>query len=468
MLPRTMGTTVRFLHYSDVENAYDDPARIGRLASSIRELRDDATLVCGTGDTTAPGLLAMETRGAHARRFFRAVAPDFATFGNHDFDPGTDPLRETVAESPQTWVTANLLEESGDRQFAADAGVQRTALTSVDGTRVGLAGVTDPETVRPHPGAEGVRVTDPVEAAARATDELVDRGVDLVVVLSHAGESDDGIASLPAVDLVLGGHVHDVRNDRVDGTPVVHPGQRGERLSEVVVTDGAVDVVLHDVTEAEVAADVAETYRDLRTETGLDETLTRVEGTVPRDRTACYPESVMGNTVADAYRWSADADVAIFNAMQLRTGPALSGEVTVGDVRGAIPFDNPIHATTLTGEEVLELLANLGAPGPDLEVFGHVSGATLTWRRTGDDLALDSATVGGESPDPSATYRVSAPAYAFDRGLFPPLASDRVEETTGRAHEALVAHVRRHGLTDLEGRMRTSVDDAEGSLRSLD
>ncbi|USZ68607.1 5'-nucleotidase C-terminal domain-containing protein [Halorussus salilacus] len=460
----------RFVHYSDVENAYDDPERIGRLAGLIRQLRDDATFVCGTGDTTAPGLLATETGGSHVHPFFEEIAPDFATFGNHDFDNGRDALREVVAAAPQTWLSANVRTDAGD-PFAADAGVRTTALASVGGTRVGFVGVTDPETLGVHPCAADLTVADPVPATERAAADLRDSGADLVVVLSHAGDRDDDLAGLDGVDLVLGGHVHDVRADSVDGTPVVHPGQRGELVSAVTVTRRGVDATLHDVTEAPVAEDVAEIYRETYVDLGLDETVATTEATLPRDRAACYPESAIGNTVADALRWAGDADLGVFHALQLRTGPPLSGEVTVGDLRSAVPFDNEIHATRLTGGEVAELLGNLATPGPDREVFGHVSGATLDWRRSETDLALASATVGGETPDESAEYTVAAPAYAFEHGLFAPLGPDRIEGTHGWSQSVLVEYVRHHGLSaGPEGRMNAVADagrESSGSLRSL-
>jgi len=235
----------------------------------------------------------------------------------------------------------------------------------------------------------------------------------------------------------------------------------------VTLTGDAADVVLDDVAEAAVAPDVADAYRELLAEVGLDETVARAEAPLPRERADCYPESGIGNTVADAYRWGADADVAVFNALQLRAGPPLSGAVSVGDLRGAVPFDNEIHTATLTGEEVLSVLANLATPGDDLEVFGHVSGATLSWRRTAADLDLASATVAGEAPEPSDTYTVAAPAFAFQKGLFAPLGPDRIEATHGRAHELLVGYVREHGLSGADGRMRTTDDDAPESVHSL-
>ncbi|MFC7232930.1 bifunctional metallophosphatase/5'-nucleotidase [Saliphagus sp. GCM10025308] len=457
----------RLLHYSDLENAYDDPTRLGRLAHLIREHRDDETLLCDTGDTTAPGLLSMETRGRHVERFYEAVEPDLATFGNHDFDNGRDALESVVANSPQTWLTANLLESATGERFASERGVERTALRSVGGTPIGFVGVTDPETVRPHPCTQSLTAEDPVPAVERAVDALADRSAETVVVLSHAGHADDDIARLEGVDLVLGGHIHDVRAERVDGTLVVRPGQRGGLLAEVQLTPEGPTADLHDVTDVPVATDVADAYRDLRANLGLEQPVAEAQAPIPRTVAECYPESAVGNTVGDAIRWAAGADLAVYNAMSLRAGPPLSGDVTVGDLRSAVPFDNEIRTAQLDGEEVTTLLESLATPGPDLEVFGHLSGGRVRWRRTDRDLEFESATVGGDSVEATATYIVAAPAFAFEHRLFDPLGPDRVVDVHGRCHPALVEYVDRYGLSTVEERMTATVDEAPDSVRSL-
>jgi 2',3'-cyclic-nucleotide 2'-phosphodiesterase (5'-nucleotidase family) len=101
---------LRVLHYADLETVYDDPEHVGRLAECINELRDENTMVVGAGDNTALGSLALVTdKGrAQARPFFDAVRPDAETFGNHDFDHGTDSALELADRTPQQWLCANV------------------------------------------------------------------------------------------------------------------------------------------------------------------------------------------------------------------------------------------------------------------------------------------------------------------------------------------------------------------------
>ncbi|WP_267161422.1 bifunctional metallophosphatase/5'-nucleotidase [Halovenus salina] len=335
---------VQVLQYSDIENATDDPERIGRLTRAIQKRRDEDTLVCGTGDTTAPGLLSMETDAEHIGPLFEAIQPDFSVPGNHDFDNGVDAFRDVVADSPQRWLVANLHEDN--RPFAHDLGVRETATVRVGTERIGLVGVTDPVTLGDYVTRE-LTVGDPVAAAEAALSDLpVD--CDHVVVLSHAGGRDDELANLDGVDLVLGGHEHDRRAGSVAGTPVAHPGERGERLTEATLGD-EVTVTLHDVADYPVAEEIAATYRELFAELGLDETVTRVEDSIGRERADRYPETPIGNFVVDAVRWAAGADVAVVHPLMLRSGPPLSGAVSVGDVRSTAPFDNDIHSTQRRG-----------------------------------------------------------------------------------------------------------------------
>jgi 2',3'-cyclic-nucleotide 2'-phosphodiesterase (5'-nucleotidase family) len=218
------------------------------------------------------------------------------------------------------------------------------------------------------------------------------------------------------------------------------------------------------VPETDPAPAVVDRYREAFESAGLDDTVTTLSDAVRRRPADTYPESRVGNAVADAYRWVADADVAVCNAKMLRAGPPLSGEVTLGDLRSTTPFENEIWSTELSGRELRTLFGNLGDPAPvdtDVpEVFAHVSGARLRWRRVTEGIELANATVEGEPIDPSSAYEVAAPTFAFFNDIFAPLSNERPHERHAGQHEALAEYVRTEGLPEtVDGRM-AAVDPA--------
>ncbi len=453
--------TARLLHYSDVENAYDDPERIGRMAGLIAERRDDDTLVVGTGDDFSPGVLSLTTEGEQALDFYRAVAPDLETFGNHDFDYGPDRLREIVAESPQTWLTANVVADGG--VFGAEVGVRTTTVRSVDGLDVGFFGLTAPETGASNPKAVGVGFEDPLASARDAVAELRAAGVDRVVALSHLGDGDAELARETDVDAVLGGHLHSETVDRVAGVPVVRPGVNGHRLAEVSLDGG--EVTMHSVADGPVHEGVRDAMRERQREADLSEVVAVATTPVVRDEATVFGgEARVGNFVADAFRnagFDREVDVALQNSGGIRSGEPLSGAVTVADLVSLVPFEERVAAVEVDGATLREALASAADPvsfGAEDWWHAHVSGARLTYDRSD---GLTSVEVGGEPLRDDRTYVLATSEFVLGAGdEFPALDGDlRVLEYGAVQYEALVRHAREHGVeTPVEGRV-TIVDD---------
>jgi 2',3'-cyclic-nucleotide 2'-phosphodiesterase (5'-nucleotidase family) len=445
----------RLLHYSDVENAYDDPERIGRLAGLVNALRDGDTLVCGTGDDTSPGVVPLVTEGGQSVPFFEAIGTDLETLGNHDFDYGPDRTLELIAESPQTWVTANV-HRNGTR-FGESAGTVPWTVETVGDLSVGFFGVTDPRTGDINPNATGLRFTDPVDAARDAIGALREEGVDRVVALSHLGRGDEELAVETDIDVVLGGHVHTEVVERVAGTLLTRPGVNGRVLLSVDL--GAMSVTRHEVADGPLDDAVADRLRALREGADLDETVAHVTDPVERtEATAFRGESRIGNFVADAYRWASGADVGLQNSGGIREGPALSGAVDVADLVSVIPFKEPVSVVELPGDALLEAFEQ--ASGANV-AFGesdwwhaHVSGAELVYDR--DEHSVRAASVGGDPVDPGGTYTVATSEYVVETPQeFPALDRGEVVATHDVQYEVLAAYAREEGIDpSVEGRIR--------------
>ncbi|WP_254837816.1 bifunctional metallophosphatase/5'-nucleotidase [Natronomonas marina] len=448
---------MRLLHYSDIENAHDDPDRVARLAGLIDELRGEDAVVCGTGDNVAPGVLPLVTRGEQALDFFEVVDPDFSTFGNHDFDFGIDRTAELVARSPQRWLSANV-SRNGDRF----AGVDPWAIRTVDGARVGFLGLTDPTTPSGSDSAAALEFADPTERTNRAVEALEERGAEYVVVLSHLGRADDRLAAACDVDVVLGGHVHSERVERVAGTLLTRPGDGGRTVLEVDLETR--EVTRHPVEEAAPEEALAERYRRRLDATGLDEVVGRVDDPIERtEREAFRGESRVGNFVADAYRWAAERElgtnppvVGLQNSGGIRTGPPLAGEVTVGDLVSLVPFEEAMAVAELSGRElraVFREAADTTGFGESDWWHAHVSGARLVYDYADD--ALLEAHVDGDPVDDDARYRLAVSEFLLNTDAEFPTLTERA--ALGRydvQYEVLADYARTVGIDpELEGRV---------------
>ncbi|WP_134672156.1 bifunctional metallophosphatase/5'-nucleotidase [Halorussus marinus] len=434
----------RLLHYSDVENVYDSPERAGRLAGLLRERADEDTLIVGSGDNTSPGVLALVEEGAQALDFYEAVDPDVETFGNHEFDHGRAALAELIADSPQTWVSANVRTGDGG-QFGADVGVAPATTLDAGAATVGFVGVTTPRTASLNPFATDLEFRDPIAGAREA---LAGLDADYAVVLSHLGRGDEDLARAVDADAILGGHVPTERRDRIDDTLLTRPGDGGSVVLEVDLATG--EVTRHPVADAPVDEAVASAMRARLAEAGLDETVGEVADPIDRAETTLFGgENRLGNFVADAYRWATGAAVGLQNAGGVRTGDAIAGEVTAADLVSVIPFEERVVVAEVPGSALRSAFE--WAAGPDLDFaepdwwHAQISGAQIAWDPTA--CTVESVRVDGDPLDPDRTYSVALSDYVLHTDdEFPSLGEDLRVERHGIQYEVLVEYARETGV----------------------
>jgi 2',3'-cyclic-nucleotide 2'-phosphodiesterase (5'-nucleotidase family) len=446
--------SVRLLHYSDLETALDEPDRCARLAGTIQARTDEETVVVGSGDNTAPGALSLATHGQAALPLFRTIDVDADTFGNHDFDFGPTNARALAADAPQTWLCANARRD-GDR-FAVDS-TEPSTLVETGGDSVGIIGVAHPRTAAMNPKAEGVRFVDPVPVIRDEAASLRERGADHVVVASHCGRGDQRIARETDVDAVLGGHVHDVHAETIEGTVTVRPGRAGRYISEVTLGETPA-VSIHEIDHEHEDEVLARDLQDRLAAHGLDEVVTVVDTPIERsEETATVAESRVGNLVSDALRWKATADVAISPPGAIRAGDPLVGDVTVADLVSLTPYEDDLAVVGLSGERLRDAFVAIpfgyhDDDHPD-RFCSHVSGARIVW----DDEAgeLRDATIGGAPIDPQSQYTVAVADYLIETDHVTDAFDDRdVVRRYGQARQAIVDYAREVGIApEIDGRI---------------
>ena len=395
-----------------------------------------------------------------------AIGYDDVTFGNHEFDAGTDRLARQLGWAAFPYWSANVIDLSTGKPFLHPAPYEIFARRGVKIGVINLTTEATPRIVNPA-GIEGLGFASTVKTTNLAVSELQKKNVHTIVVVGHLGTDQclptpkpgcDGntlvtdpnnVANNEAaklareidddVDVIVAGHTHQGVNTVIDGKRVVEAYSYGTAYADV---DMKVSAATGDVVSS--SANVARTWHDKPNGTPAITPDPEVQGIVDRANAAAAPiknqvvghtdmdltraqtpsdppggESNLGDVAADAMNWRADqlegaVDFAFINAGGIRADIP-TGDVTYGEVVEAFPFQNVLTTTTLTGAQVESVLEQ-GASGQ----FGmvQVSGLRFTYDPTLPvGSRVTSVTVAADQPlDPNATYRVVTNDFMLNGG----------------------------------------------------
>ena len=244
---------IQFVQINDVyEIAPIEAGKVGgvaRVATIKNELlaKNPNTYLVIAGDFLSPSVynsLSYEGKRIRGRQMvesLNAAGMDIAGFGNHEFDISETELQSRINESAFEWISSNSYHKTKD---AIVPFVKTTASGSsrlptyviktyrdADGTtvKVGFMGINIPFNKAPY-----VVYTDPLESAEKIYNTIKD-SCDAIVAITHQLEQDDIILAqrLPGLALILGGHEHDMRYDKV-GEVIVSKAHANARSAYIL------------------------------------------------------------------------------------------------------------------------------------------------------------------------------------------------------------------------------------------
>ena len=162
----------------------------------------------------------------------------------------------------------------------------------------------------------------------------------------------------------------------------------------------------YDLNPDEAAAKFLAPYKRVN-----DSIMGPIVGQVAHNMHPQRPESDLSNLLADILVWAAkdyneQPVLGVYNMGGIRAD-LTKGDVTYGDVLDVAPFENKICFVTLTGEQLMELFAQIAATGGE----GVSKGTELV---ISQDQKLLSAKLHGQEIDPKAEYRVTTINYLLE------------------------------------------------------
>ena len=312
-----------------------------------------------------------------------------AALGNHEFDLGADGFRARLAESDFAYVSANVAAADGGPAFRVEPRIV-LPLTLADGSRLDV-GFTS--AVLPSNPKDYVAYSDPLDAL-RGQLEVLDAEAHVEIALTHLAFADDATvaATMPAVDLVMGGHEHE--NIYARRGPHSVPVAKADANARTVyvhrltvdraASTAAVESELVAITDAlsddpEVAAVIdawveraavgfrADGFEPSRVSVVTTEPLDGRESTV-RTRPARLGGLIAEGFLHMAHDAAEPAQAAVFNGGSVRIDDVITpGPFTEYDAIRVLPFGGEVVTVRVPGALLARVLdqgvANAGTGG---------------------------------------------------------------------------------------------------------
>jgi 5'-nucleotidase len=405
---------------------------VATLASYIDALRAEnggRVVVVDSGDMWQGTLESNLPEGEPVVIAYNTIGYAGAAVGNHEFDygplgpgviadePGEDPfgvLKRNASRATFPFLSANMVEKATGQ---TPSWAKKYTIVSVGGVRVGIIGLSTPDTpkVTIPTNVATLQFTDPVAATISASSELRAQGVDAVIVIAHIGgrcrdtsdpkntvscEKDQEVMeylqALPAgtIDAWFAGHTHSQMRQFINGvattqglpqsnefstidlwvdpnTRRVIPDRTNIRPLTMICTMVYAGTETCDVRKAKPGATLVPRVfagrtitPDMRVASAIQPYLDAVEAkrNEPLNITTTAPatrnysaESDLGNLITDALRTMYDADIAFFNSGGIRAN-LRAGDLKYSDIFEVSPFDNYPAVVMMSGAQIMEAL----------------------------------------------------------------------------------------------------------------
>ena len=463
---------------------YGGLAVLSSYVDALRAANEGRVLLVDSGDLYQGTLESNLFEGEPVTRAYNAIGYTAAAVGNHEFDygpvgpdsvartPGQDPLgalEKNAQLASWPFLSANLTEKATGN---TPPWAKKSTIATIGGVRVGIIGLTTPDTPNTTVGANIVSLAfgDPVPAVTSEAQKLRAAGVDAVIVIAHMGGKctdmndvndvascageEEGMRFLRAlppgtIDAYFAGHTHQQMRQMINGVATVQALAYSHSFSTV---DLWIDSRSHHVTKTDIrphtmlctnvfaGTDTCDPRRlpkntpppplaprtfegkqivpDARITALLAPYMQQVSAKrnektgirLEAKLTRNYDgESQIGDLFADAIRSATKANIGFINSGSLRNDlPAR--ELVYSDVFEVQPFDNYVAVVAMTGAQITESLRIIAASERGVM---QVSGI----RYVKDNHRLTSLTLADGQPlDPNATYRVAMPDFLAQGG----------------------------------------------------
>lgn len=346
------------------EKVYEKVGGLSRIATyleDVRKAKSDNVLFLDGGDTFHGTYPVVHTKGKILIELLNKLKIDGMT-AHWDFAYGIDGLKEILKELSYPMVAVNAYDEKSNELV-----FNPYIIKEVNDLKVGIIGIaaTIVDKVMPQHFSEGIYFTlGNLELPKYIKTLKEEKEVDLIIVLSHLGFSQDVKLSkeVSGIDVLLSAHTHNRLYEpvKINETLIIQSGCHGSFLGhlDIKVKDKEVVsynhqlVVLDKKIKKNEKMETLVKKKLLPYKTKLDEVVGKTLTNL--DRSEVF-ESTMDNFLLQAILDKTKREVAFSNGWRYGVSIPL-GDISVNDLWNIIPVNPKISLVQMDGKEIWEML----------------------------------------------------------------------------------------------------------------
>ncbi len=364
---------------------------VDELTTYLKNARDndEHSIILSAGDMWQGASESNLTSGKIVTDWMNALDFTAMTLGNHEFDWGTDAIRENyeIAEFPI--LAINVYDRETDNRVEY---CEASVVVEGDGLQIGIIGaIGDCYSSIAVDKCQDVYFKTGRDLSQLVMDEsqrLQDEGVDFIVYVIHDGyeSTESGIKPVTGnqigsyydtnlsngyVDLVFEGHTHQGYRLQ-DEYGVYHLQNRGDNKGGISHVEIAINTVTgkSDVRVAELVS--TQKYSKLEGDPVVEELLDKYDEQVSQAtkvvgyNSAKRSGNFMRQLVADVYyqagveAWGDQYDIVLGGGFVSVRSPGYlpAGEVIYSDLQNIFPFDNRLTLCSVKGRDLYNKFIN--------------------------------------------------------------------------------------------------------------
>lgn len=386
--------------YKQQEN--DKYIGLDKLATYVKTNSHD--LLLDAGDFIQGLPVSNLDNGATAIKVSQEMGYDFHTIGNHEFDFGLDNLLNLTSDksnAKSNFLANNIIwneEGNPDNKKLLYKPYEITQLKN--GTQVGIIGVATPETKTATKPTNVGRVDflDPIVETQKYINELKQKGIEIIIALSHLGvgntvevSSNKLAEQTNGLDIIIDGHTHTALEKAIEiqkpnennNTYIVQTGGNTSSLGKLQfnIENGNTltnvnselikynDLIWNTINPDQNITNIVKPSKEEYEKQAATELFTSQYDLSYKGNYSAYTgESNLADFFMDAFVWDVKnnykndqssasitkVDFAFSNAGGFRSD-IQKGKVTQGMLETVAPFSNLLSIMELTRDEVIKL-----------------------------------------------------------------------------------------------------------------